>query len=158
MMRVLAVGRLKDRFYREGCAEYAKRLSAYGGFAVQEVDDAPASARLSALEEEGVKRAEGDKLLRLLRPQEVAVALDGRGKRFSSTRLAEWLGDMRVSGKPDIAFLIGGSLGHGQAVLQRADLLLTLSDMTLPHALARLVLLEQLYRAEKILRGETYHK
>lgn len=158
MMRILAVGRLKDKFYKDGCAEYEKRLRAYGGFTIHEVDDAPAPARLSAAEQLGVKQAEGEKLLKLLRPQDAVIVLDGRGKRMSSPQLADWIASMRVSGKPGMAFLIGGSLGHGDAVMQRADLVLTLSDMTLPHALARLVLIEQLYRAEKILRGETYHK
>lgn len=158
MMRVLAVGRLKDRFYRDACAEYTKRLGRYGSFAVHEVDDLCAPLRLSALQQEAVKNSEGEKLLRLLRPQDVAVVLDARGKAMDSTQLAAWIEQMRMQGKPHLSFLIGGSLGHGDAVVQRADLTLTLSPMTLPHALARLVLLEQLYRAETILRGEAYHK
>lgn len=157
-MRILAVGRLKDKFYRDGCAEYEKRIRAYSAFSIVEVADEPAPVRLSPAQEEAVKEAEGAKLLKLLRPSETVVVLDVQGKHLSSEQLAAWIGEQRLSGKPDIAFLIGGSLGHGAEVLKRADARISLSAMTYPHALARLVLLEQLYRAEKILRGETYHK
>lgn len=156
-IRILAVGKLKEKFFEEGCREYEKRLSRYCALTVREVPDEKASERLSPAEEEQVKEREGKRLLSLVDPKEHVIALTVTGKAYTSEALAERIGALRDRGK-DVSFLIGGSLGLSPEAVRRADEELSLSQLTLPHRLARLVLLEQLYRSFKILHGETYHK
>ena len=156
-IRILAVGKLKEKFFEEGCREYEKRLSRYCSLTVREVPDEKAPERLSPAEEEQVKEREGKRLLSLVDPKEHVIALTVTGKAYTSEALAERIGALRDRGK-DVSFLIGGSLGLSPEAVRRADEELSLSQLTLPHRLARLVLLEQLYRSFKILHGETYHK
>ncbi len=156
-IRILAVGKLKEKFFEEGCREYEKRLSRYCALTVREVPDEKAPERLSPAEEEQVKEREGKRLLSLVDPKEHVIALTVTGKAYTSEALAERIGALRDRGK-DVSFLIGGSLGLSPEAVARADEELSLSQLTLPHRLARLVLLEQLYRSFKILHGETYHK
>ncbi len=156
-IRILAVGKLKEKFFEEGCREYEKRLSRYCALTVREVPDEKAPERLSPAEEEQVKEREGKRLLSLVDPKEHVIALTVTGKAYTSEALAERIGALRDRGK-DVSFLIGGSLGLSPEAVRRADEELSLSQLTLPHRLARLVLLEQLYRSFKILHGETYHK
>ena len=154
---ILAVGKLKDRFFEEGCAEYAKRLSRYCTLSVQEAADEKAPETLSPAQELQVKEREGKRLLSLLDPKDHVIALTVTGKAYTSEGLAERMGALRDQGR-NVSFLIGGSLGLSQEAVSRADEELSLSKLTLPHRLARLVLLEQLYRSFKILNHETYHK
>ena len=156
-IRILAVGKLKEKFFEEGCREYEKRLSRYCALTVREVPDEKAPERLSPAEEEQVKEREGKRLLSIVDPKEHVIALTVTGKAYTSEALAERIGALRDRGK-DVSFLIGGSLGLSPEAVRRADEELSLSQLTLPHRLARLVLLEQLYRSFKILHGETYHK
>ena len=154
---ILSTGRLKEPFYLAAAKEYGKRLSRYVKLAALEAKDEKAPERLSIQEMDGVKRKEAEALLSLLPPGCFAVALDAQGQRFTSEAFAEFLRQRAMDGRETV-FLIGGSLGlHGSA-LRRADMRLSLSDMTLCHPLARVVLLEQLYRACKINAGEVYHK
>ena len=154
---VLAVGKLKDRFFEEGCAEYSKRLQRYCTLTVREVPDERAPEELSPAQEEQVKAREGKRLLNLLDPKDYVIALTVTGKAYTSEGLAERMGALRDQGR-NVSFLIGGSLGLSQEAVSRANEELSLSKLTLPHRLARLVLLEQLYRSWKILNHETYHK
>ena len=154
---VLAVGKLKDRFFEEGCAEYSKRLQRYCTLTVREVPDERAPEELSPAQEEQVKAREGKRLLNLLDPKDHVIALTVTGKAYTSEGLAARIGALRDQGR-NVSFLIGGSLGLSQEAVDRADEELSLSKLTLPHRLARLVLLEQLYRGWKILNHETYHK
>ena len=154
---VLAVGKLKDRFFEEGCAEYAKRLQRYCALNVREAADEKAPEALSPAQEEQVKDREGKRLLALLDPRDHVIALTVTGKAYTSEGLAARIGALRDRGK-NVSFLIGGSLGLSKEAVARADEELSLSKLTLPHRLARLVLLEQLYRSFKILNHETYHK
>ena len=154
---VLAVGKLKDRFFEEGCAEYSKRLQRYCTLTVREVPDERAPEELSPAQEEQVKAREGKRLLNLLDPKDHVIALTVMGKAYTSEGLAARIGALRDQGR-NVSFLIGGSLGLSQEAVDRADEELSLSKLTLPHRLARLVLLEQLYRSWKILNHETYHK
>ena len=154
---ILAVGKLKDRFFEEGCGEYAKRLTRYCTLAVREAADEKAPENLSPREEEQVKEREGKRLLNLLDPKDHVIALTVTGKAYTSEGLAARIGAMRDQGR-NVSFLIGGSLGLSKEAVDRADEELSLSKLTLPHRLARLVLLEQLYRSWKILNHETYHK
>ena len=154
---ILAVGKLKERFFEEGCAEYAKRLARYCILRVREAADEKAPESLSPAQEEQVKDREGKRLLSLLDPRDHVIALTVTGKAYTSEELAERMGALRDQGR-NVSFLIGGSLGLSQEAVNRADEELSLSKLTLPHRLARLVLLEQLYRSFKILNHETYHK
>ena len=154
---VLAVGKLKDRFFEEGCGEYAKRLARYCALTVREAADEKAPEALSPAQEEQVKEKEGKRLLAMLDPRDHVIALTVTGKAYTSEGLAARIGQLRDAGK-NVSFLIGGSLGLSREAVDRADEELSLSKLTLPHRLARLVLLEQLYRSFKILNHETYHK
>jgi Uncharacterized conserved protein len=139
--------------------EYLKRLSRFGKTEEIEVPDLPepASASSPALEER-LKTREGEAMLAKIRPGDRVIALTIGGKRRSSEELAANLAELRAGGAGSLVFVIGGSLGLGKNVLERADEELSMSPMTFPHQLARVMLLEQLYRAEKILAGERYHK
>jgi 23S rRNA (pseudouridine1915-N3)-methyltransferase len=156
---LLCVGKLRQRFYREAADEYLKRLSRFGAFEEIEVPDLPEPASASAALEAGVRRAEGVRLLAALRPGDHVTALCVGGKQCASEALAARIGEQRLrSACKRAVWLIGGSLGLDEAVIRRADDRVSLSALTFPHQLARVVLLEQLYRAEKILAGERYHK
>lgn len=152
---VVAVGKLKERFWSEACAEYLKRLGPYARVKVAEVPDVdPARAGGEAQ----ARAAEGESILARLpeRAWVVALAIDGRPR--TSEQLSAHLDELALRGASDVAFVVGGSTGLDDAVLQRADETLSFGPITLPHNLARVVLLEQLYRAFRISRGEPYHK
>ena len=154
---VLCVGRMKEKPYREMADEYLKRLSRYGKYEEIEVPDLPESTQSAALEEQ-VRTKEGEALLSRIRPGDRVIALMIPGKMMDSPALSRHLAELRTGGVSRIVFVIGGSLGLGKNVLERADEELSMSPMTFPHQLARVMLLEQLYRAEKINAGERYHK
>lgn len=146
----LSVGKDRSGLFSPGVDEYVKRLGHTAKVAVVELSESRASGVKA-------KEAEGEALLKKLSPRDVLVALDERGKQLSSVEFAKWLGRQQDSGK-DVAFVIGGDEGLSHAVREKAGLVLSLSAMTLPHRLARLMLVEQVYRGFSILRGEPYHK
>ena len=154
---VLCVGRMKEKPYREMADEYLKRLGRYGKYEEIEVPDLPEATRSAALEEQ-VRTKEGEALLSRIRPGDRVIALTIPGKMMDSPSLSRHLSELRTGGTSRTVFVIGGSLGLGKNVLERADEELSMSPMTFPHQLARVMLLEQLYRAEKIAAGERYHK
>jgi 23S rRNA (pseudouridine1915-N3)-methyltransferase len=151
-LRLLAIGRDRSGLYAPAVEEYAGRLSRYVKFELVELPEARKHAGTPQAKEE-----EGATLLARLRPGERVVALDERGKEWTSVDLARRVGGW-IEGARDVALVIGGSDGLSEEVLTRADEKLALSRLTLQHRLARLVLVEQLYRAMTILRGEPYHK
>lgn len=155
---ILAVGRLKEKYLAEGAAEYLKRLASYARVEIVEVSDENCPDKLSPAECEKVKGKEGDRLLKRLRRDTYLVALDLRGRLYTSEEMADVLGKLALEGKGDITFVIGGSLGLSKAVLEKADLRLSFSRLTFPHQLMRVILLEQIFRWFKIARGELYHK
>lgn len=157
-IKIVCVGKLKDSFYRDAAAEYAKRLSWFCTLEVYEVADEKAPESLSPAEEEQVKEREGERILARLLPGEFVVCLAIDGKRYTSEQFAAFLQSTFDRSASTISFVIGGSLGLSPAVLRRADSKLSVSDMTLPHGLCRVFLLEQVYRAFKINAGEPYHK
>ncbi len=157
-VKVVCVGRLKERFFQDACAEYLKRLTRLMPTAVREVADEPEPDGLSGKACEQVTEREAQRMLAQVSPGEHVVALCVGAREPSSEELAAKLQDLFVSGRPNVTFLIGGSLGLGQAALARADERMGMSRLTLPHQLCRVVLLEQLYRAAKINAGERYHK
>lgn len=152
---VVAVGKLKERFWKEACDEYLKRLQPYARTKVVEVADAD-PARCGGVE--AAKRKEGEAILRALPEHAHVVLLAIEGKQLSSEGFSKRLDQLALRGESDIAFVIGGSDGVSDAVRQRADEQVSFGAITLPHNLARVVLLEQVYRAQKISRGEPYHK
>ena len=158
-MSILCVGRLRERFYRQAADEYLKRLRRFGPCEEIEVADLPETANASPAQEADVRRREGERLLAALRPGDYVVALCIDGAQCASEALAGRVATLRARGDVKrVIWVIGGSLGLSEAVVNRANERLSLSAMTLPHQLARVVLLEQLYRACKIAANERYHK
>jgi len=152
-IRIIAVGRLKERFWKEAAEEYLMRLGPYADVRIIEIADRdPARGQERALTEEGAD------VLHALPDAAHVVALDIPGRQRTSEQFAEHLERLALDGRSNIAFVVGGSHGLAPEVLARADERLSLGPMTLPHNLARVVLLEQVYRAFKIRRGEPYHK
>ncbi len=155
---VMAVGKLREKPYRMMADEYLKRLSRFGKYEEMELPDLPERDGASAAEEERIRIREGEALLERIRPGDRVIALTIPGKQRSSPELAAELREAKNRGTGRLVFLIGGSLGLGANVLARADGEMSMSRMTFPHQLAKVMLLEQLYRAEKINAGERYHK
>jgi len=155
---IISVGKLKEKYLKMGIDEYIKRLSAYAKVQLVEVNDEKAPENLSPAEMEQVKAREGERILSHIKPDTHVIALAIEGDLWSSEKLASQLDQLPTYGKSSIAFIIGGSLGLTPAVLQRANQYMSLSKMTFPHQLVRLILLEQIYRGFKINKGEPYHK
>lgn len=153
---VVVVGAVRG-VYAAAVQEYERRARRYWKLRIIEVDPGAAKSSSSARPEE-VRRAEGERILAAVPPEAELVALTRYGELWSSRDLAGHLGELAVRSRPGAAFVIGGAFGLSDEVLNRAARRVSLSRMTLPHELARLVLAEQLYRAGTILRGEPYHK
>ena len=155
---LICVGRLKERFYLDACAEYAKRLKAYCRFELvelpeQRLPENPSPAQIS----DGLHK-EGEQILGRVPKGAWLCVLTPEGKMLSSEQLADTLANVKSGGKSSACFVIGSSFGLDPGVKARADLLLSMSKMTFPHHLARVMVLEQLYRAESIQAGSKYHK
>lgn len=155
---IITVGKLKEKYLKQGIDEYTKRLSSYSKIEIIEVPDEKAPEILSQAEMEQVKQKEGERILSKVAQDAHVIALAIEGKQKSSEELADTLDKLATYGKSKVAFIIGGSLGLSNDVLKRADEKLSFSKMTFPHQLMRLVLVEQVYRAFRINRGEPYHK
>ncbi len=157
-VNIIAVGKLKECYLKDGINEYAKRLSRFCELQLVEVEDEQAPDTLSAMQEEQVKKKEAARILSKLKEGTFLILLDVQGGQKSSEELAATLQSCFNSGRSNITFVIGGSLGHDPELVKKADLRLSISKMTFPHQLTRLILLEQVYRAFKIINNETYHK
>ena len=157
-IKIIAVGKIREKYLQEGIREYAKRLSPYARLEFREVADEPCPERLAPAEEERVKVLEGERILSSLSPQDYVILLDLKGKEMDSPGLSRFLANLALNGRSALAFVIGGSLGVSPAVYSRADFRWSFSRLTFPHQLMRVMLLEQIYRAMKISRGEPYHK
>lgn len=157
-INIISVGKLKEKYLKLGIEEYLKRLSAYTKIKVTELPDEKAPENLSQTQMQQIKKKEGDRILDKIHPDAYVIALAIEGKQASSEKFAEQLGRLSASGKNSVVFVIGGSLGLSDEVMKRADEALSFSKMTFPHQLMRLILVEQVYRAFRILRGEPYHK
>lgn len=150
---LICVGRLKERHWREAAGEYLKRLGPYARVTVIEVPDRDVSA-----DEARALEAEAAGILKAIPESATLVALEIGGRARSSEELASWLEALGTAGKSHVAFVVGGAAGLHGDVLARADERISLGPLTLPHQLARVVLLEQLYRAFRIIKGEPYHR
>lgn len=155
---IISVGKLKEKYLKQGIEEYLKRLKSYAKVNIEEVPDEQAPDNLSEAEIEEVKRKEGEKILSKLSQDTYCITLEIEGKQLTSEAFAKKLDDLATYGKSKIAFIIGGSHGLSDEVKKRSDFALSFSKMTYPHQLMRLILVEQIYRAFRINRGEPYHK
>ncbi|AMM95284.1 MULTISPECIES: 23S rRNA (pseudouridine(1915)-N(3))-methyltransferase RlmH [Peribacillus] len=155
---IITVGKLKEKYLKQGIAEYTKRLSAYANIELVEVPDEKAPENLSAADMDIVKQKEGERILAKVSPDTYVITLEINGKQLTSEQLATQIDQLATYGKSKIAFIIGGSLGLSTEVVSRSDYALSFSKMTFPHQLMKLVLLEQIYRAFRINRNEPYHK
>lgn len=150
-LRVVAVGDVKESFYREAVAEYVKRL---GKWTKTEIIEVPEASHLTDINKK--REAEGEAVLAKTKGK--VILLDVKGKKVSSEGIAELIDQSALSGESELTFIVGGSNGVSPAVKSKANLCISFGDITLPHQLFRVVLLEQLYRAETILHGAGYHK
>ncbi len=157
-IRIICIGKLKEGFYRDAVKEFTKRLSRYSDVEIVELPDEKAGENLSDAQKRQVCDREGRRMLGCLSPSEYLIAADMGGSRFSSEAFAKRLCRIMSDGGSCIAIAVGGSLGLSREVIDRANLCVSFSDMTFTHQLFRILLLEQVYRAFKIINGEPYHK
>lgn len=155
---LVTVGKIKEKFYTDAIAEYAKRLSRYCKLEILQVADEKTPDKASALQEQQIKEKEGERILTQIKDGAYVIALAIQGEMLTSEQLAEKIDKLGIGGQSQIVLVIGGSLGLSDAVLKRADYQLSFSRMTFPHQLMRVILLEQVYRSYRILAGEPYHK
>jgi 23S rRNA (pseudouridine1915-N3)-methyltransferase len=155
---IITVGKLKERYFKEAVEEYSTRLSKYCKLDIVEVPDEKAPENLSPAQELIIIQKEGQGILKYVKGDAYVIALAIQGKQLSSEGLADLINDLGIKGRSNISFVIGGSLGLSDEVLKRADYKLSFSPMTFPHQLMRVILLEQVYRGFRIIKGEPYHK
>ena len=155
---VICVGKLREKYFADAADEYVKRLKRIMPVTVIELPDEPEPAQPSDKLNEAVMKREGERILQKIGPQDHVIAMCIDGRQYESTELARKMSDLFTQGKSHVTFLIGGSLGLHPDVLKRANERMSMSKMTFPHQLARVMLLEQLFRAAKINAGERYHK
>lgn len=155
---VVCVGKIKEKYFTMGIDEYSKRLSRYCKLDIIEVPDEKTPDNASVAEELMIKKKEGERILKHIKEGAYVIALAIEGKMITSEELAEKIDKLGIGGDSHIVFVIGGSLGLDKTVLDRADYKLSFSKMTFPHQMMRMVLLEQVYRGYRIIKGEPYHK
>lgn len=157
-IKIISVGKLKEKYLKMGIEEYVKRLGAYCKIELIEVPDEKAPEKLSAAEMIQVKEKEGERILSKIPENAYVFALAIEGKQRTSEEFSKEIDQLGISGKNQLVFVIGGSLGLSDAVLKRSNTQISFGKMTLPHQLMRLVLVEQVYRGYRIMKGEPYHK
>ena len=155
---ICCVGKIKEKFYSQAIEEYSKRLSKYCKLEIKEAADEKTPDSASDTVNRMIKEKEGDRLLSFIKDDSYVIALAIDGKMLDSVELSEKIDNLMLSGKSDIVFVIGGSLGLDKRVLDRTDYKLSFSKMTFPHQLMRVILLEQIYRSFRIMKNEPYHK
>lgn len=155
---IVAVGKIKEKYWKDAISEYSKRLGAYCDLKIIEVADEKTPDQASQAAEEVIRDKEGERILKHLKDDMYVITLEISGQMLTSESLAKKIEDLGIQGKSSIAFVIGGSIGLGKEVLRRSNYALSFSKMTFPHQLMRVILLEQVYRGFKIQRGEPYHK
>lgn len=159
LIKIIGVGKIKEKFYREAIAEYQKRMTAYNKVEIVEVADEKAPETLSEKEIDQVKTAEGERILAKIKDDAFVVTLEINGKALDSIKFAKLIQDEMLDGfGRDMVFVIGGSNGLGANVLKRSNYRISFGKMTYPHQLMRVILMEQIYRAYRIINKEPYHK
>jgi 23S rRNA (pseudouridine1915-N3)-methyltransferase len=155
---IATVGKVEDKYMKMGIEEFSKRLKPYANISIVEVADEKAPENLSEADMEIVKKKEAERLLAKIGESDYVIALAIEGKMKTSEELAAGLESLATYGRSKVSFVIGGSLGLHESIYKRADELLSFSKMTFPHQLMKLILMEQVYRAFKIMKNEPYHK
>lgn len=155
---LVTVGKIKETYFREAVAEYQKRLSKYCRLDIIEVADEKTPDKASEALEDQIKHKEAERILKNIKENAYCIALTPDGRKRDSVNLAQHIEQLGLAGKSCIAFIIGGSLGLHHSVIERADETLSFSDMTFPHQLMRVILVEQIYRCYRILHKAPYHK
>ena len=157
-IQIICIGKLKEKYWTDAVAEYMKRLGRYCNIEIVELKEAKLPANASEADEENVKIEEGHSILKSIKDDTYVITLEILGKQLTSPELADKIEELLLTGRSNVAFVIGGSLGLSAEVSKRADYKLSFSKMTFPHQMMRVILLEQIYRGFKIIRHETYHK
>ncbi len=155
---VITVGKIKEKFYREAVAEYEKRLSRYCKLEIIQVEDEKTPDKAGTALEAEIKRKEAERIMKYIKEDAYVVTLEIQGKMYDSEEFAGEIEKLATQGNSHIQFIIGGSLGLHEEVCTKADRAVSFSKMTYPHQLMRVILLEQVYRAYRIINGEPYHK
>lgn len=155
---IVCVGKIKEKFYKDAIAEYSKRLSKYCKLEIIEVADEKTPDGASDKVCDSIMDKEGERILSHIPDNAYVIALAIEGKEYDSVTFAKYIDRLGVEGNSNIVFVIGGSLGLSDKIKSRADTLLSFSNMTFPHQLMRVILLEQIYRAYRIINNEPYHK
>ena len=155
---IIAVGKIKEKFYSDAVAEYEKRLGRYCKLEIVQVEDEKTPDKTGTALDEAVKRKEAERILKYLRDDAYVVTLEIQGDSYDSEGFAKQIDKLATQGVSHIQFVIGGSLGLHEEICKRADLAVSFSKMTFPHQLMRVILIEQIYRAYRIINGEPYHK
>ncbi len=158
LIRILSVGKIKEKFHQEAIEEYTKRLNGYVKLENIVVADESIPDKASLKEEEKIKQKEGERLLQKIKSQDFVLLLDIKGKEMDSVTFSSYIEQKMSNGISSFTFIIGGSLGVSEEVRQRANERISLSKMTFTHPFSKVILMEQLYRAFKIMHHETYHK
>ena len=157
-IKIITVGRLKETYLKEAVKEYEKRLTRYAKISVIEVADEKAEEDLSEAEAAKILDTEGARIEKYIKDGDYVIGLAIEGNMLDSEGFSKKLSNLMTLGKSDICFIIGGSIGMSDRLKKRSDMLLSFSRMTFPHQLMRVILLEQVYRAYRIMYNEPYHK
>ncbi|MCI8730648.1 MAG: 23S rRNA (pseudouridine(1915)-N(3))-methyltransferase RlmH [Lachnospiraceae bacterium] len=155
---ILTVGKIKEPYLREAVQEYSKRLGRYCRLEILETADEKTPDQLETAAAQQVRQREGERLLKRLPADSYVITLEILGRQLSSEKFAQKIDNLAVQGISHIVFVIGGSLGLGRNIREKSDFALSFSEMTYPHQLMRVILLEQIYRSYRIINGEPYHK
>lgn len=157
-VRIICIGKLKEKYWTAAVAEYSKRISGYANIEIIELKESKLHANPSPADEASVLVREGENILGKIKDNDYVIVMEVEGKQLDSVELSRKIQSTFDTKASTIDFIIGGSLGLSDDVKKRADYGLSFSKMTFPHQMARVMLLEQIYRAFKISNGETYHK
>ena len=157
-INIICVGKIKETFFREAIDEYSKRLNSYCSLKIIEIKDEKIPNNPSEKENQINKEKEGNNILSHIKKDSYTICLDLKGKQYTSEEFSQKINNILTNISSSINFIIGGSLGISQNVLKKANESISFSKMTFPHQLFRVILLEQIYRAFKIMNNETYHK
>jgi 23S rRNA (pseudouridine1915-N3)-methyltransferase len=155
---IITVGKIKEKYLKDAIDEYSKRLSKYCKLEIIEVADEKTPDNASAVVEDSIRAKEAERIVKYIKDDAYLITLEINGKQLTSEELADKVDKLGVQGVSHIIFVIGGSIGLGEAVLQKSNFALSFSKMTFPHQLMRVILLEQIYRSYRIINGEPYHK
>ncbi len=157
-INLICVGKVKENYFRDAIKEYEKRLSRYCKLQIIEVSDEKTPDQASDAENLMIKDKEGKRILSKIKDSDYVIALAIEGKKYDSVSFSNCIEKLGLTGNSNLSFVIGGSLGLSDEVLRRSDMKISFSDMTFPHQLMRVILLEQVYRAYRIMNHEPYHK